>query len=153
MDLNKLNAALGSGLSLRLDIKATGDAMEIVVIPVAGTKRNLVPAILTGTPDELQEGIDRALERILNANASLNETLAGIEKAAEEAATAAKAAAAKPKTPVKPKTAAHAPTRPVAEADDDNDGDDGDTPDGAPTAKGEKPAAKPAASIDADLFG
>lgn len=152
MNLKNLKAALGADLSLRLDIKATGDAMEIVVIPIAGTKRNLVPAILTGTPDELQEGIDRALERILNANASLNETLAGIEKAAEEAATAAKAAAAKPKTPVKPKTAAHAPTRPVAEADD-HDGDDGDTPDGAPTAKGEKPAAKPAASIDADLFG
>lgn len=153
MNLKNLKAALGADLSLRLDIKATGDAMEIVVIPIAGTKRNLVPAILAGTPGELEEGIDAALERILTANSNLNQTLAGIEKAAEEAATAAKAAAAKPKTAVKPKTAAHAPTRPVAEADDDNDGDHGDTPDGAPTATGEKPAAKPAASIDADLFG
>lgn len=65
------------GIDLNLTIKRKNGKMTVMVLPQ--TLATISPAIITGTPDELQEGFFEAIKAPLTTAKGLNVELANLE--------------------------------------------------------------------------
>jgi PRTRC genetic system protein E len=96
---------LGQGVDIALRIKGKNGKLSIIVEPQLGNVSRLKPLVLTGTPEELDEGFFGQFDGAITAARGLDSNLAEVQKDAAELAEQAKKKGEKPagkNAPAKP---------------------------------------------------
>jgi PRTRC genetic system protein E len=83
-------AALGQGLDVVLRIKGKNGKLTVAVEPQLANASRLKPLVLTGTPEELDEGFIAQFDGLITTAKGLESNLAEVKKDAADIAAAAK---------------------------------------------------------------
>lgn len=100
-------AGLGQGMDIALRIKGKNGKLTIMVEPQLGNNSRLKPLVLTGTPEELDEGFFAQFDGLISAAKGLESNLPDVKQDAQDLA--------KSKTEKKEQPAKSAASKPVKE--------------------------------------
>ena len=84
-------AALGQGMDVNLRIKGKNGRLTVAVEPQMANVSRLTPLVVTGTPEELDEGFIAQFDGAISAVKGLESNLADVKKDATDFATKAPA--------------------------------------------------------------
>lgn len=134
---------------------ANADQLTVIVMPIAKEGQDpalAAPIRLTGTPDELDENFEGALDRFVGGRGDLLEQLAATEVILKEATSrSAKKGTDALKGKATPAKAATTGNSPAAQSDTDSEDDLDQGEQGTSTAS-PAPAAAPAGTDAGNLF-
>lgn len=127
-------ASLGQGMDVALRIKGKNGKLTVMVEPQLANNSRLKPLVLTGTPEDLDDGFFGQFDGAISAAKGLESNLAEVKKDAQDLA---KTSTAKPEAPPR----ATAPTK-VKKAEKGMKGKKGQA----------KPKAEKPVPASADMF-